>query len=73
MSAKYHANLYIFTVVLFIVCHMTQCIVLKVVWFYLWRSKGPLVLLLARDKRIAIIFNEIQRLNIGNQYKTDAT
>ena len=36
-------------------------------------SEGPLVLLSTRDKRIAIIFHEIQRLNIGNQYKEDAT
>ena len=37
------------------------------------RSKGPLVLLSTRDKTFAIIFHEIQRLNIGNQYKKDAT
>ena len=73
MRAKYRANLYIFTVVLFIVCQMTQCIVLKVLWFYLRRSKGPLVLLSAKDKRIALIFHEILRLNIRNQYETDAT
>ena len=52
---------------------MKQCIVLKVLCFYLQRSKGPLVLLSTRDKVIAIIFHEIQRLNIGNQYKKDAT
>ena len=34
------------------------------------RSFGSFV---TRDKRIAIIFHEIQRLNIGNQYKKDAT
>ena len=73
MSAKDRSNLYIFTVALFIVCQMKQCIVLKVQCFYLRRSKGPLVLLSTRDKRIVIIFHEIQRLNIGNQYKKDAT
>ena len=71
MSAKECANLYNFTVALFIVCQMRQYIVLKVLYFYLQRSKGPLVLLSARDN-IAIIFHEIQRLNIGNQYKKDA-
>ena len=73
MSAKDRANLYIFTVVLFIVSQMKQCIVLKVLCFYLRRSKGPLVLLSTRDKRIAKIFHKIQRLNIGNQYKKDVT
>ena len=48
MSANDHANLYIFTRDLFIVCQMTQCIVLKVQCFYLRRSKGPLVLLSIR-------------------------
>ena len=71
MSAKERANLYNFTVALFIVCQMRQCIVLKVLYFYLQRSKGSLVLLSTRDN-IAIIFHEIQRLNIGNQYKKDA-
>ena len=52
---------------------MTQFIVLKVLCFYILRSKGPLVLLSTRDKKIAIIFHEIQRLNIGKQYKKDAT
>ena len=73
MSAKDRANLYIFTVALFIVCHMTQCIVLKVHFFYLRRGKGHLVFLSTRDKRIAISFHENQRLNIGNQYQKDAT
>ena len=36
--------------------------------FYLRRSKGPSVLLLARDKRVAIIFPQNQRLNRANQY-----
>ena len=73
MSAKDRGRLYIFTVALPIVCQMTQCIVLKVLCFYIQRSKGPLVLLLTRDKRIAIIFHETQSLDIGNQYKKDAT
>ena len=38
MSAKDCANLYIFTVSLFIVCQMKQCIVLKVQCLYLRRS-----------------------------------
>ena len=73
MCAKDRANLYIFTVALLIVCQMKQCIVLKVLCFYLRRSKVPLVLLSTKDKKIVIIFHEIQRLNIGNQYKKDAT
>ena len=52
MSAKERANLYIFTVALFIVCQMKQCIVLKALYFYLQRSKGPLVLLSTRIKRL---------------------
>ena len=51
---------------------MTQCIVLKVQCFCLWRSKGPVVLLSTRDKRITITFQESQRLNIGNEYQNDA-
>ena len=73
MSAKDRANLYIFTVALFIVCQMTNYIVLKVRCFYFRGSKGPFVLLSTRDKRIAITFHENQRLNIGNQYKKDST
>ena len=73
MSAKDRAHLYTFKVALSIVYQMTQCIVLKVICFYVRRSKGPLVLLLTRDKRIAIIFHETQSLDIGNQYKKDAT
>ena len=73
MSAKDRAHLYTFTVALSIVYQMTQCIVLKVICFYVRRSKGPLVLLLIRDKRIAIIFHETQSLDIGNQYRKDAT
>ena len=73
MSAKDRANLYIFTVAFLIVRQMKQCIVLRVLCFYLRRSKGPLVFLSTRDKRIAIILHEIQRLNIGKQYKKDAT
>ena len=73
MSAKDRANLCIFTAALFTVCQMTQCIVLKVQCFYLRRSKDTLALLSTRDKRIAITFHEDQSLNIGNQYKKDAT
>ena len=73
MSAKDCANLYIFTVALFIVCQMTQCIVLKVLCLYLRRSKGLLLLLSTREKKFAIIFHEIRKLNIGNQYQRDAT
>ena len=51
---------------------MTQCIVLKVQCFCLRRSKGPVVLLSTRDKRITITFQESQRLNIGNEYQNDA-
>ena len=73
MSAKDRANLNIFTAALFIVCQMKQCILLKVLCFYPRRSKGSLVLLSTNDKRIVIILHEIQSLNIGNQYKKDAT
>ena len=62
-----------FTVALFIVCQMKQCIVLKVLCFYLRGSKGPSVLLSTRDEKFAIIYHEIVRLNIGNQYKKNAT
>ena len=68
MSVKDCASLHIFTVVLFIVCQMTRCIVLKVQFLYLRRSKCHLVLFSTRDKRIVITFHGNQRLNIGNQY-----
>ena len=71
MSAKDPGNLNIFTVALFTVFQMTQCIVLIVQCFYLQRSKGPSVLLSARDKRITITFHENQRLNIRNLYHKD--
>ena len=61
INAKDRANLYIFTPALYLV----QC-------FYFRRSKGPLVLLLTRDKKIAITFHENERLNIGNHYQKDA-
>ena len=38
------------SVVLLILYQMTQCIVLIVQYFYLWRNKGPSVLLLTKDK-----------------------
>ena len=57
ISAKDCASLYIFTVVLFIECRMTQCIVLKVQYFLFRWSKGPFVLLPTRDKRIAVTFH----------------
>ena len=69
IRAKDRVNLYIITAALFTLCQMTQCIVLKVQCFYLWRSKGPLVLLSTKDKTIVIKFHENQRLNLGNQYK----
>ena len=72
MIGKARANLYIFTVSVFIVCQMTQCIVLKVECFDLRRNKGPSAFLSTRDKRIDITFQENQRLNIGNQYRKDA-
>ena len=72
MSAKDRGNLNIFTAALFTVFQMTQCIVLTVQCFYLQRSKGPSVLLSARDKRITITFHENQRLNIRNQYHKDS-
>ena len=34
--------------------------------FYIRRNKAPSVLLPKRDKRVAIIFHENQRLNLGN-------
>ena len=73
MSAKDCANLYIFTVSLFIVCQMKQCIVLKVQCLYLQRSKCPLVLSSIRDKRITRAFHENKKLNRRNQYQKDAT
>ena len=73
IRAKDRPNLNIFTVALIIVCQMTQCIVLKVQSFYVRRSICPLILLSTRDKRIAITFQENQRLNIGNQYQKYAT
>ena len=73
MSAKDCANLYIFTAILLRVCRMTQCIVLQVQYFFRRKSKGPLVLLPTRDKRIPITFHKNQRLNIGNQYQKDVT
>ena len=73
MSAKDRVNLYIFTAALFTVCQMMHFIVLKVECFYLRRSKNTLVLLSTSDKKIAITFHEDQRLNIGNQYRKDAT
>ena len=73
MRAKDRANLYIFTVALFIPCQMTQYIVLKVQCFCLRRSICPLVLLSTRGKSVAITFHENQRLNIGNQYQKNAT
>ena len=62
MNAKGRVNLNIFTLALFIVCQMTQCILLKSQCFYLRRNKGPLVLLSTRNKRIAITLHENQRL-----------
>ena len=53
--------------------YLCSSFVLRVQCFYFRRSKGPLVLFFTRDKRIAITFHENQRLNIGNQYKKDAT
>ena len=73
MSAKGRINLNDFTVALFTACHMTQCIVLKVQYLYLQRSKGPSVLLSISDIRVAITFHENQILNIENQYHKDAT
>ena len=73
MRVKDRANLYNFIVALFIVFHMTQCIVLKVQCFYLRRSICSLDLLSKRDKKIAITFHKNQRLNIGNQYRKGAT
>ena len=69
---EFCVNLNIFTVALFIVCHMTQCIVLTMQFFYLRRNKGPSVLLSTRYKRVVIISHKNQRLNIGNQYHKDA-
>lgn len=73
MTAKNDENLNIFTVYLFIVCQMTKCIVLTVQCFYLSRSKGPLIPLSARYKRVTITFQEKQKLNIQNHYHKDAT
>ena len=47
--------------------YLYSSFVLKVQCFYFRRSKGPLVLLSTRDKRVAITFPKNQRLNTGNQ------
>ena len=73
MRAKDRADLCIFTVALFIVCQMMQCILLKVQCFYLRRSICPLILLSIRGKKITMTFHENQGLNIGNQYPKDDT
>ena len=52
---------------------MMHCIVLTVQCFYLRGSKGPLFLLLTRDKTVAMTFHENERLNSGTQYHRDAT
>ena len=73
MSEKDCVNWNIFTIALFIVCQITQCIVLTVQCFYLRRNKGPSVLLSTRYKIVAITFHKNHRLNIGNQYHNDTT
>ena len=73
VSAKDPVNLNIFTVALLIVCQMTQCMVLTVKCFYLRRNKGPSVLWQAKFKRVAMISNKSQRLNIGSKHHKDAT
>ena len=55
---------------MFIVCQTTQCIILIVKWFYLWRNKVPLVLLSAKVKKVAKKFHK--NLNLGNQFHKDA-
>ena len=60
------ANLYIFTVALFIVCQKKHRTVLKVRCFYLRRRIDPLS---TRDKKIPKTFHKNQRLNIRNQYQ----
>ena len=73
MSAKYPVKLNIITAALFMVCHMTQCIVLTVQCFYLRRNKGHSVLLSTKFKRAAISFHRIRKSNIGNHYHKYAT
>ena len=71
-SAEDRANLYIFTVALFVVRWIRQCTVWKAQCFYLCRSKGHLVLLSTRDKGITIIFHE-SKDEILSQYHKVAT
>ena len=52
MSSKDCVNLNIFAVALLVVWLTSQCIVLTGQCFCLWRSKGPLVLLPARDRSV---------------------
>ena len=59
MCSKDRVNLSIFTVALFIVCQMTQCIVLTVQCFYLWRSKGETKMLQGSPEEPIIIPNII--------------
>ena len=72
MRAKDRVNLNIFTVALFTVSQMMQCILLTVQCFYLRRNKGTLVLLSTKYKRVAIVFHKSQRWNIRKQYHKDA-
>ena len=63
-------KLNILIIALFIVCQMTQCIVLTVHWFFCGK-KGPLVSLSKECKSYHNI-NENQRLHQGNKYHKDA-
>ena len=74
MSAKDRGNLNVFTVALFIVCHVTQCTMhLAVQCFYLSGNKDSSVPSSTRDKMVAITFHESQILDLENQYHNDAT
>ena len=73
MSTKDCGSLNVFTVALFIVCHVTQCIVLPVQCFYLSGNKDSSVPSSTRDKMVAITFRESQILDLENQYHNDAT
>ena len=74
MSAKDRGNLNVFTVALFIVCHVTQCTIhLAVQCFYMSGNKDSSVPSSTRDKMVAITFHESQILDLENQYHNDAT
>ena len=66
MSATNPVNLNISAAALFMLCHMTQCIVLTDKCFHLRSSKGSSVHSLTSYKSIAITFHRNHKLNIRN-------